>query len=110
MDRLFRCAPESRRLASLREWNSCSGRPDFVPQNAIPEHSEIPQPAGSENPNLPEVPGAGYSPASAPPSPGDLFGDISEVPVSPQISGQPFTIPTLLPCLEQQATSLAQLI
>eukprot|EP00434_Breviolum_minutum_P029259 symbB.v1.2.025879.t1/scaffold2545.1/size76554/2 len=86
MDRLFRCAPESLRPASLREWNSSTGSPMFGPQHIVSEPSEIPSPAGSivdsNTYNWPDV-------EPSPTTPGDPPGETSEAPVSPQLSGQP---------------------
>ena len=79
MDRLFRCAPESLRPASLREWNSSSGNPVFVPQQSSFEPTELPSPVGPmENQNALEPPGYEYAPTT----PGD---PANEMPVSPQI-------------------------
>ena len=84
MDRLFRCAPESLRPASLREWNSSTGSPMFGPQHIVSEPSEIPSGSivDSNTYNWPDV-------EPSPTTPGDPPGETSEAPVSPQLSGQP---------------------
>ncbi len=86
MDRLFRCAPESLRPASLREWNASSDLPEFVPQSNQPEPPDIPKPGIiSGNMDSNSMPLPDYEPSIAPPSPSHDF----ELPMSPQPSGQP---------------------
>ena len=61
MDRLFRCAPESLRPASLREWNASSDLSISIPQNIIPEPSNVHQPGiTSEALDSNNMPGFSY--------------------------------------------------
>ena len=74
-DRLFKCAPESIRPASLREWNYHQG-------SWLPSISEIPR--DENRPPLPNGSGEDYEPSIAPPSP------VEPPPmITPQSSHQP---------------------
>ncbi len=78
-DRLFKCAPESIRPASLREWNYHHG--PSIPLQPIPEVSTI---ENADRPNGQNSPAGEYEPSIAPTSP-------VEPPafITPQSSHQP---------------------